>query len=160
MIVTTGSIKAKRSDKRIGPHADAALAYSSADASIPSAAEAEDQKAAEKKAAELKAQEEKAAEQKSAEGQTTVAPKSVENAEPSGRVWAGASSGRASCVRPSRPKAPPSRAELPRPIPAPLGAAQSAAQAAKQGVASAYGAATGFSSGPAAPAADKFSPSE
>ena len=119
MIVTTGSIRAKRSDKRLGPHADAALAYSSADASLPSAAEAEDQRAAEQKAAELKAQEEKAAEQKSAEGQTTVAPKSVENAEPV-RPGLGWGLERASLMRSAfTAQSPPSRAERPRPIPVP-----------------------------------------
>jgi len=165
MIVTTGSIKAKRGDKSIGPHADAALAYSSADASIPSAAEAEDQKAAEQKAAELKAQdqkaaEQKAAEQKTAEGQTTVAPKSIENAEP-GRSGLGWGLERASLMRSAftaQSTAFTTRASSA--YSSALGAAQSAAQAAKQGVASAYGAATGFSTGPAAPAADKFSPSE
>jgi uncharacterized protein YcbK (DUF882 family) len=141
MIVTTGSIKPKRAEdrKRVGPQA--ALAYSSADASVPGAAEAEEQKAAEE--------------------QRTVEPKSVENAEPP-RPGLGWGLERARLMRSAfAAHSTAFTTGASSVYDSARGAAQTAAQAAKRGVVSAYGAATGgFSTGPVAPAADKFSQSE
>ncbi len=142
MIVTTGSIKSRRAEERkhIGPHA--ALAYTSADASLPGAAEEAQPKVVE-------------------ELRTTVEPKSVEDAEPP-RPGLGWGFERAHLMRSAF--AAHSTALSARASSAydnAVGAAQTAAQAARQGVVSAYGAATGgFSTGPVAPAADKFSQSE
>jgi uncharacterized protein YcbK (DUF882 family) len=145
MIVTTGSIKPKRpgESKRIGPNA--ALSYSSADATV----------------APEPAFSEKIAETQDGEAQTSVQPKSVENAEPA-RPGLGWGLERASLMRSAftaHSTALTTRASSV--YDSALGAAQSAAQVARQGVASAYGAATGgFSTGPVAPAADKFSQPE
>jgi len=152
MIVTTGSIKPRRAEdrKRVGPQA--ALAYSSADASIPGAAETAEQKAEERTAA---------AERKAAEEQRTVEPKSVESAEPV-RPGLGWGLERARLMRSAfTTQSTAFTARASSMYDSALGAAQSAAEAAKQGVASAYGATSGgFSTGPVAPAADKFSQSE
>lgn len=140
MIVTTGSIKPKRAEdrKRVGPQA--ALAYVSADASIPGPAEAEEQKAAEE--------------------QRTVEPKSVENAEPP-RPGLGWGLERARLMRSAFAAHSTALTTGASSVyDSALGAAHSAAQAAQKGVVSAYGATVGFSTGPVAPAADKFSQSE
>ncbi len=143
VIVTTGSIKPRRAGdrKRIGPEAEGALSYVSADASVPL---------------------ESVAEEKAAAAQVSVEPKSVQNAEPprSGLGWGferaqlmrSAFAARSSLITAGAHSA----------FDSAVGAAQSAAQAAGRGAVSAYGAATGgaFSTGPVAPATEKFSPSE
>ncbi|ARN80854.1 DUF882 domain-containing protein [Methylocystis bryophila] len=149
MIVTTSSIKPKRAAerKRIGPQA--ALAYDSADASVADAADAEP-KPEEQRTVEMKSAEPKSAEPKSAEN--------VESARPSlgwaferARLAPGAFAARSTALTSGASSA----------YDTAVGAMRSAAQAAGQGVATAYGAATGgFSTGPVAPAANKFFPSE
>lgn len=142
VIVTTGSIKPRRAAdrKRIGPEAEAALSYVSADASVPL---------------------DGAIEEKIAVTQVPMEPKSIPNAEPpkSSLGWGferaqlmrSAFAARSSVITAGAHSA----------FDSAVGTMQSAAQAAGKGAVSAYGAATGsFSTGPVAPATEKFSPSE
>jgi len=141
LVDTTGSIKSKRpgESKRIGPNA--ALSYSSADATV----------------APAPAFSEKSADTQEGEAQTSVQSKSVESAEPVGsglrlglepaRLMRSAFTAQSTVIKAGAASA--------------FDSAVGAARAARQGVVSAYGAATGgFSTGPVAPAADKFSQSE
>ena len=142
MIVTTGSIKPRRAGdrKRIGPEAEAALSYVSADASVPL---------------------DSAVDEKLPVTQVSVEPKSTQNAEPprSSLGWGferaqlmrSAFAARSSLITAGAYSA----------FDSAVGTVQSAAQAAGRGAVSAYGAATGgFSTGPVAPATEKFSASE
>ncbi len=142
MVVTTGSIRPKRAAdrKRIGPEAEAALSYVSADASVPL---------------------DSAVEEKAAVTQVSVEPKSVANAEPP-RSSLGWGFERAQLMRSAfAARSSVITAGAYSAFDSAVGTMQSAAQAAGRGAATAYGAATGgFSTGPVAPATEKFSQSE